>query len=81
MITAIINGPAVQVMAAGNTIEITKETAMIINALYEKLDGGEKNEQREFYRKSLVTFLTDPDSPLFEIDEECADAVEDGDEE
>lgn len=81
MITAIIEGPAVQVVAAGNVTEITKETAVLINAIYERLDGGERNEIREFYRNSLATFLTDPDSPLFEIDEECADAVEDGDEE
>lgn len=78
MITAIINGPAVQVMAAGNVKEITNETALRINGIYEKLDGGKRNEHREFYRKSLATFLTDPNSPLFEPAEESADAVEDG---
>lgn len=73
MISANINGPMVQVVAAGTVIEIAKETAMLINAIYEKLDGGAKNEQREFYRRSLATFLTDPDSPLFLADEEEGD--------
>ena len=58
---------------------IIVETSQILDGIYKGIetdDGG--NVAREIWRKSLAKFLTDLDSPLFEMDEKCADAVEEG---
>lgn len=79
MIFANVNKAHISVVVTGNTFDIAKETAMLIDAIYSKLDGGERNECREFYREHLVKFLTDPDSPLFmPIDERAQDLTEEG---
>lgn len=82
MIKCEVNKRGLSLEMRGELGYIIVETARILNSIYKGIesdDGG--NDARELWRKNLIKFLTDPDSPLFEIDEKCADAAEDGDEE
>ena len=79
MIFANVNKNSVQIAVNRYAVDIAVETCKLIHAIYNNLDDESgMNVTREFFRESLVAFLTSADSPLFLPIEECADAGEDG---
>ena len=72
MLIAHVNGEKTMVAALGDVITITAEVSAVINGVYRRLeDESGKNFSREVFRKTLISFLSDEDSPLFEAPSEA----------
>ena len=77
MIKATVDSNKIEANIEGTPMQIAIETCKLLHAIYSELDASDgSNVAREFYRKSLVRFLTNEDSPIFRPISEMAMKVE-----